>query len=206
MSYPTYPQYPTAPAFPAPAPVGKPGLLERFSPAKQAAISAVLLLVTVLMYFISWQIPPAESDIGFTMFLVGFGLVVDVYLIVAVALTARGRTARIGAVAVAVIVALVDVGLCFGWDIGYEYAALYSIAYTGIITASVAAWGLARRQNWWWLIGLLPAVIVIGIAQLWYVPNHEVNVWYLSWCVNGGVFALGCLFCWGIDWLARRSR
>ena len=206
MSYPTYPQYPTAPAFPVPAPVGKPGLLERFSPATQAAISAVLLLVTLLLYFISWQIPPAESDTGLTVYLIGFALVMDVYLIVAVALTARSRTGRIGAVAVAVIVAVVDVVLCLGWDLGPDYTTLFGIAYTGVITASVAAWGLARRQNWWWLIGLLPAVVVVGIAQLWYVPNHEVDVWYLSWCVNGGVFALGCLMCWGIDRLARGSR
>jgi hypothetical protein len=206
MSYPTYPQYPTAPAFPAPAPAGKPGLLERFSPAKQAAISAVLLLVTVLMYFISWQIPPAESDIGFTMFLVGFGLVVDVYLIEAVALTARGRTARISAVIVAVIVALVDVALSFNWDVGPAYAPLNRIAYTCVLTASVAAWGLARRQSWWWLIGLLPTVVVVGIFQIWFVAYHEIPTWYLSWGINGGVFALCCLMCWGIDWLARRSR
>ncbi|CAN5230721.1 hypothetical protein BH09ACT8_BH09ACT8_56410 [soil metagenome] len=201
MSYPM--NHPDAPVEPPPAAPGRAGLLERFSPASQAAISAVLLLVTVLIYFVSWQLPSPGSDIGITMLLLGFALVVDLYLIVVVALAARGRTARISAVIVAVIATCVDVGLCFAWDLGPDYATLYGIAYTGVLTAAVAAWGLARRQNWLWLIGPLPAIIVIGLAQIWFVPNNEISSWYLSWGINGGAFTLGCLFCWGIDRLAR---
>jgi hypothetical protein len=204
MSYPM--NYPNAYDAPPAAAPGKRGLLERYSPAKQALISAVLLLVTVLIYFASSQIPPPLGDIGFTMFLVGSTLVVDLYLIVVVALVGRSRTAKIGAVIVAVIATGVDVALSFNWDVGPMYAPIVHMVYTGVLTLFVAAWGLARRQSWWWLIGLLPAVIVVGIFQIWFVSFHEVSTWYVSWCVNGGVFALGCLMCWGIDWLARRSR
>ena len=204
MSYPmNYPNAYDAPPTVAP---GKRGLLERYSPAKQALISAVLLIPTLVMYFANWSLPAPDNHALFQVYFTGFVVIVDVYFVVLVALTARARAPRIRALIVAGIVTVIDVALTFAWNLPYNFLYVLAVCNTIIITAFVAAWGLARRQGWLWLTGLLPAVIVVGLAQIWWVPTHQVEHWYDSWAVNVGVITLGCLFCWGVERLARSSR
>jgi hypothetical protein len=204
MSYPmNYPNVYDAPPTAAP---GKSGLLERFSPATQAGISALLLIPTLVLYFANWSLPAPDNESLFQVYFTGFVAIVDVYFVVVVALTARGRAPRIRALIVAGIITVIDVAMTFAWNLPYDnFVYVSAVCYTVIITVCVVAWGLARRQGWLWLIGLLPAVIVIGLAQIWWVPNHEVAHWYDSWVVNVGVFTLGCLLCWGVERLTRGS-
>jgi hypothetical protein len=204
MSYPM--NYPNAYDAPPTPTSGKRGLLERYSPATQALISALLLIPTLVMYFANWSLPAPDNDALFQVYFTGFVVIVDVYFVVVVALTARARASRIRALIVAGIVTVIDVALTFAWNLPYNLVYVLAVCNTLIITAFVAAWGLARRQGWLWLTGLLPAVVVVGLAQIWWVPTHQVEHWYDSGAVNVGVVTLGCLFCWGVERLARGSR
>jgi hypothetical protein len=175
-------------------------LLDRFSPTAQAFISALLLIPTLVLFFANRNLPAPDSQILLQTYFTAFVVVVDVYLIVVLALTARGRAPRIRALIVAGITTVADGALTFAWHVPADYVIyVFGFCNTIIITAFVAAWGLARRQGWLWLLGLLPALIVIGLTQLWWVPTHHVRDWYDPWFVKVGVFTLGCLICWGVE-------
>ena len=190
-----------------PAATGKGGLLDRFSPTAQAFTSALLLIPTLVLFYVNRNLPAPDSRVLLQAYYTGFIVVVDLYLIVVLALTARGRAPRIRALIVAGIFIVIDGALTFAWDVPADYVIYVSgFCNTIIVTGFVAAWGLARRQGWLWLLGLLPALIVIGLAWLWWVPTHHVRDWYDPWFVKVGVFTLGCLICWGVERFERGSR
>lgn len=70
----------------------------------------------------------------------------------------------------------------------------------------VVAWGLARRRAAAWLVGLLPAAGVMGLA-VWYFEtewNGSLG-WFGLWLLNVGVFVAGCVMCWIADVIATPS-
>ncbi|MEB3052344.1 hypothetical protein KV112_21870 [Mycolicibacter sp. MYC123] len=66
----------------------------------------------------------------------------------------------------------------------------------------VAAWGVARRRQSGWVLGLIPT----GLLVWWAIYGSEHGFgwqghWYQHWLLSVGVFIGGCLCCWLADLL-----
>lgn len=75
----------------------------------------------------------------------------------------------------------------------------------------VAAWGVARRRGFWWLIGLLVPVVLTLVWFKWAwriypaLPSGPLAVDLFTTVLTVAVPLLGCLVCWGIEAVSRRS-
>lgn len=79
-----------------------------------------------------------------------------------------------------------------------------------ITVCLVAAWGLARRSGFLWLIGLIVPVVltIVWLKWSWRLYEALAGEIYLYDLIAGVptvvITLLGCLACWGIDALTRR--
>lgn len=209
----------------APVPPSPP-TAQRISPAVQILVSALLVLPTIAIFYTgsrpfrrAWlhEWPP-----GVVMW--APGVLLALYFVVVVACWARpGR--RLAAVSIAVVVALVDTvqsGVSYRVLNGGELdlSARHAVVLPGwfydatdvlIFLGYVAAWGVARRRNSVWLVGLVGAVAV-GVVVRWINRAEIVDVfkapssWINAWAVEMGAFVLACLICWVVDAIASAAR
>jgi hypothetical protein len=167
------------------------------SAAIQAVISASLVLPTLPFYFMAFWI----SDVWWESWV--WVMILDVYFVVVVAVRSRTSARRRVAVALAAVATLVDRGLAAAIDLDVLPAAetwLFRASYVSILIF-VAAWGVARRRQSRWLLGLVPTVGLVVLA-LWYyatVTNNQTGDWLTFWAVDLGVLLSGCLLCWACD-------
>ncbi|MBX8690189.1 hypothetical protein GO011_22375 [Mycobacterium sp. 20091114027_K0903767] len=210
---------------PAPIPTSPP-TAERTPPVGQILISTLLILPTIPIFYVgsrpfrrAWL---NEWPLGVTMWLPG--VVLALYLVVVVACWARpGR--RLPALAIAVVVALLDTlqsgishQLLGGGELDLSARPsvllpgwFYDVAHVLILVGYVAAWGIARRSNMIWTVGLVGAVVSAVVVQ-WIHRTEAVDVfkasssWINAWAVEVGAFVLSCLICWAVDAIAAASR
>jgi hypothetical protein len=67
----------------------------------------------------------------------------------------------------------------------------------------VAAWGVARRGNGSWVVGLVPAGLFVWLS-IWYQEHQFTGGagWFGYWLLTIGMFVAGCIVCWAVDALA----
>ena len=72
-----------------------------------------------------------------------------------------------------------------------------------VIILYVAAWGLARRRNAAWGLGLAVTVVLVSLTT-WYGETHwhPALGWFGLWLAEVGVLVLGCMVCWILDALS----
>jgi hypothetical protein len=60
----------------------------------------------------------------------------------------------------------------------------------------VTAWGVSRRRQGSWVIGMVPAVLLVWLS-IWWGEHHGISgpVWFALWLMHIGVFVGGCLAC-----------
>ena len=179
-------------------------VLSGFSPVAQTFLCTLFLLPTLWLFYTWWHVPVSDEATDSALAVAAFTLLQDLYLILVVALMSRDGRRRLLAVLVAGVVAAVDTALCFLPQTSDTEMLAYSIVYTLLITAYVAAWGIARRDHPYWRFGLPVAALVAGVGQIYFVVYFGISTWWLSWAVNVGVFLLGCLICWALDVVGRR--
>ena len=178
---------------------GHHAVLERYSPQVQAAVSAVLLVPTLVVFFVAWQVIPTIHDqqargTGNAL----FTLVYSAYFVVVISFVARNPQLRVQALRVAIVAATVDTA--YTW---YDYSpgalgpvGLSHLIYALLCVAYVTAWGIARRQHRNWKIGVALATIVAGVCQF-VTPIRE--GWLTAWALYVGAFVIGCLICLAFD-------
>ena len=133
------------------------GFLARYSPPAQAAISAALLIPTMVMYYVA--IGSDDSDKPWERILAGLFVVQGRDLIVVVAVLTRSRSRKPRPLLISAIAVVLDT-LVF-------LATLHSDGWVWlhlpIVFVYAAAWGIARRQHRKWVIGLALGVVIVPI-------------------------------------------
>lgn len=203
-----------------------PPATERIPPVGQILISALLILPTIPIFYAgsrpfrrAWL---HEWPLGVAMWLPG--VLLALYFVVVVVCWARpGR--RLPAVATAGVVALFDTvlsgishQLLQGGELDLSTRPsfvlpgwFYAVAHVLILVGYVVAWGLARRRNNIWVVGLVAAVVSALVVR-WIYQTEAIDVfkasssWINAWAVPMGAFVLSCLICWAIDAIASASR
>lgn len=206
---------------------------ERLSPAAQTIVSAVLLLPTILIFFLESWLRHAEwlkssSELMRNVWALGSNAVLWLYFLVVIAFWAR-RNRRVAAVTVVIAVTMLDTAVLAAY---LWYPSLYRM--TGgspalmwvldacpvlIAVGQVSAWGIARRRNKIWAVGLIATVVFATVDQLVRqslirdaVHNHESfdGAWWSQWwgaaATTMGIFVLSCLICWAADAMSSASR
>lgn len=197
----------TAPLSSIRLPELKSAVTDRLAPIGQAAISAALLVPTLVLFFI--RALPFTAGWAWswnTMLITLWNLAatgaIGAYLIVAIALFARNPKRRLLAIVVAGGAVVVELGITavsiwgpagslFNWFLLLPTAA--------VVVAVAAAWGIGRRTNRLWWAGLAPALIA---ALILLSPPMAASTWYGFWFLYTLAIGLGCAFCWGVDVLA----
>jgi serine/threonine protein kinase len=195
------------------------GLLHRGSAGLQAGISALLIVPTLVPFYIaSVRLPRLRVRWVIDV------LPVELYLVAVVAIWARSNRRRLLAVAVALLGVVVERAASFpyyGSDAFAQPIWRYGIAYFSMILF-VAAWGVARRRHPLWLAGLpVGAAILALLIPLTHVIPEAVAVpevvavgwpwsfhgsWLFNWVCDIGLFVGCCLVCWAFDVLGNRLR
>ena len=182
------------------------GVLARYSPRAQAAISAALLIPTMVMYF-AWNHIPYPDDRGQAAgFNAGFALVQGTYLIVVVAVVTRIRSRMLRVLLVAAAAVVLDT-LIYVLDTLFSLGLWAESIHILLMFVYAAAWGIARRQHRKWVIGLaLGLVIVVGYAACtsWLLVASDAPRWLHGWASQVGTFVVVCLVCWVCDVAGRR--
>lgn len=70
----------------------------------------------------------------------------------------------------------------------------------------VAAWGVARRRQSGWVLGMIPAALLVwwaiyGSEHPWAWQGDWQGGWFQPWVLSVGTFIGGCLCCWLADLL-----
>ncbi len=201
----------------APNLMAKAAALHRMPPAGQAGISAALLLPPLVFFVIDllpWTAGAIWSpSLGSVLWESAITGALGAYVVAVVAIFARDPQRRIRAIAVAgaaTALQLISVPWT-AWSYNIFGGGLARLGYQALIVISavlvVAAWGLARRHNQIWFVGLL-VPLVLGIVLLgrsWWQSLDSgiagITLW-LQWVTTVG---LGCAACWGVDALAAVS-
>ena len=192
---------------------GDQGIATHGSTTTQALVSAALVLPTVVI----WCLRALASDLDWSvdilkLWSLAWTAVLGGYFVAVVAVFARTAARRLPAVIMGIAATVLDVG----------GSAVTSFAsYTGavewvdrILTAVtlvgfVVAWGIARRQNPKWAIGLAPTLVVAVLITVLYssglLYRAVGTAWIAYWAVWIGAFLLGCLICWGFDAMGSSS-
>lgn len=186
----------------------------------QALISALLLLPTIPVSFgvkfLIGYMPYDWPRLLWNLCFLGLEALLPLYLVVMVALWARqGRRGAAIGIAVATMVfelVILGVQLIFIRS-SNEGVTWWAVEAAGVLAmvGYVTAWGVARRRNAIWTIGLIGALICGALMQwaFWDVHGEIFQSffgWVLSWALYVGVFVLSCLICWGFDALGGRSQ
>jgi hypothetical protein len=197
-----------------PQPVEEQGVGSRWPAPVQSLVSAALAIPTIPLWFLR----PQPYNWGWDDFLAGIWLValtvvLDVYLVVLVTIFARSSRRRVAALITAIVSAVVDVADTAMVTFASVTEALRwadRILVVVSFVLSVAAWGIARRRNRVWVIGLAVSVLIgIGLVALYqseWLYNTLGDVWVVYWVLWVGGFLLCCVICWGIDALASAVR
>lgn len=171
----------------------------RFPAATQVYIAAGLLLPTFLI-FGAWN--TVVADIGW----IGFALLYGVYLCAVLVLVARSKSRRNWALVVATITLAVDLGQTWygtSADTPQMTLAAFILFRWWLTVGYVAAWGIARRLDTKWIVGLplaaLATIVVIAPVEM----NVDYENVFQRWAVWIGGFIIGSLICWGLDAYAR---
>lgn len=171
----------------------------RFPAATQAYIAAGLLLPTFLIF-------GAWNTVGNAVGWVGFTALYGIYLCAVLVLVAKSNSRRNWALAVASVTLAVDLGQTWyatSSQTPQMTLAAFVLFRWWLTVGYVAAWGIARRLDTKWIVGLpLAAMATIAV-----VAPLEMNADYLNefqkWAVWIGGFVIGCLICWALDAYAR---
>ena len=191
---------------------------ERFSPGVEALISALMSVpVVVVMYAQPLLIEPVLnaglSLTAMTLWTIAINSLLPLCFVVIVAFRAR-RERRAIAVCFAVAVMAFSVGFTaanmFFFQIGYP-SWVFAVVTVVLVVGWVAVWGVARRRNRIWLLGLVAAVI-FGVIERWVHLALPVKVfvgppgWVAAAALYLGGLVPPCLICWGLDALGDRSQ
>lgn len=215
---PPQPQYAYGPG--APAPVVSAPESERFSPAIQAVISALLLLPTIPIFFVNRLMLMADFATEWpeplrNVWVLVSNAVLWVYFLVVVGFWAR-RKRRMAALGIAFVGMMLETAMLGASLFVPAMTSTYAqwiVQGSGVIVTvlQVAAWGVARRKNNIWTVGLIAAV-VCGVALQWAYRSASAedfasdSWWIKSWAWNIGTFVVPCLICWAVDAMARGAR
>ena len=201
------------PAYSVPLPVEKQGIGSNWSAPVQSLVSAALVIPTIPLWYL--RLLPYErgwDDFLGGLWLVALTVVLDVYLVVLVTILARSSRRMVAALITAIVAAVVDVADTAMVTFASVTEALRWADRVLVVVSfvlSVAAWGIARRRNSLWLIGLaLSLLIGIGLVALYQsdgLYNTLGDVWIVYWVLWVGGFLLCCAICWGIDAMASTS-
>ncbi|MBP3081762.1 hypothetical protein [Mycolicibacterium fortuitum] len=201
---------------------------ERFSPAAQILISALLLVPTLIQRAIFIGVPNMTGQVLDwppllrTVWFTSGVAVLGVYFIVVVALWSRSPERRRTAALIAGITVLIDVVSYVGFAliIGSRYNLNLDLDLVVMLSRSVAvvtvvgyalAWGVARRRGTAWAWGLIPSVIIAGLVE-WAMASLPSDAWsgnfgwLVGWAFYVGGFVLSCLICWAVDAMTSGSR
>ena len=183
------------------------GVLARYSPRAQAAISAALLIPTMVLYFVWFQSLHIEKSWEAFPAMAGLALVLGLYFIVVVAVVTRIQSRKPRALLVAVVAVGLDTLIGFLAGLPSDGARWVWLLHLLIVFVYAAAWGIARRQHRKWVIGLAVGVVVfvayIGCTVALLVET-DAQPWLGWWLLNVGGFAVVCLTCWAFDVRGRR--
>ncbi|WKG05643.1 hypothetical protein [Mycolicibacterium sp. HK-90] len=213
----------------APVPVPDP---ERFSPAAQTGISALLLVPTILILFLQSLLRQATwvkewPEPLRNVWDLGCNALLWLYFLVVVAFWAR-RNRRVAAVSIVVAMALFDTALVAAY---LWYPSLHALTGDSrvlmwvldacpvlIAVGQAAAWGVARRRNKIWAVGLIVTVVLATVDQAVRlslirdaVRNRDsFTEWWNQWwgvaATSLGIFVLSCLICWAMDAMSSGAR
>lgn len=153
------------------------------------------LLPTLLMFGARDAV---QQAVGWVAFVALYG----VYLLAVIVVTARSQARRNWALLVAGAVLAID--LAQTWyatspDTPKMTPAAFIVFRWSLTVGYVAAWGIARRLDARWLVGLpLAAIAVIALLVPLDLFTTYAN-WFQNWSVWIGVFVVGCLICWLLD-------
>jgi hypothetical protein len=144
----------------------------------------------------------------------GISLLIDVGFIVVVFVRGITPTRKLAALGMGVVATVFDVGV---------YALYIFLPTSGLTTPLswvvnsttflfVVAWGISRRRNPLWLVGLVPALI-LSLLLAWAYDSGtfwdalgEGAIWFVGGAAWYAVIGLGCLACWGFDVVGTMSR
>ncbi|MBS9535897.1 hypothetical protein KIH27_20135 [Mycobacterium sp. M1] len=223
----TAPAQPTAPTSwnPSPAPQFRTIGTTTASPGTDGLVSAALLLPSVIAY--AWR----YGSTGFSDPWQPWWILTSLHLYFVVCVAVRARTA--GRRPLAILLGLVgtaliglannpsdDVNLMMMFSTKrYSYGVAYHAPpspevmmwiYRAPLLATlifVAAWGIARRRSSGWVLGLIPA----GLLVWWSIYGAEHSYawqgsWFRPWMLSVGAFVGGCVCCWLAELLTSTGR
>lgn len=162
----------------------------------------------------AFRFVPALSETAVNNALsLGVSLLLDVGFVVVAYLRAVTAGKRVAALTAGLIATVIDVGSS---ALTIYVPAFGDSAAIGWLNGSttifwVAVWGIARRRNPLWLVGLVPALIVSVLVAYsyrtaWvYETFGDGMAWLLYAVVWFGAIGLGCAACWGFDALGGSS-
>jgi hypothetical protein len=177
-------------------------------------VSAALLLPTIVAFFIRSTVVYQFDGAGSSIFRsdvwnMALTVATDVYFIVVVAVRGRTTATRITAALLGLLASMLDLvtlALVYYTDYGAVLQWIGSAGSGLALLLFVASWGVARRRDPAWYLGLIPAVIIAVLTSLAYQlqwANAVLGAWLLSWYVGWilwvGAFVVGCLCCWAFD-------
>lgn len=211
-----------APPPPAPATPFLPGAPtgQRPAPAGGAAISALLLVPSLVVYAILWN---ASFNSPWQSWWLVVGL--NVWFVLCVTASARNDGRKVLALLLALagtVLAGVASSPSEEWSLtallttertveGYTYSEppyelLPWIHRLPVLIAVlfVIAWSIARRSQPGWVLGLIPAAL-LAWWSIWYREEGMTTApnWLTFWLLNVGVFVGGCLACLAADAVTR---
>lgn len=197
-------------------------LRQRNAAVCETWISALLILPALVFY--------ATVPYGYEVWTVHWlvtKLPAELYLVAVVAILGRTHKRRALAIALALLGAVIERALVAplysqhipGHPYFYSddfYAGMNADFQNGSAGASgkalffayasmillVAAWGVARRRNRLWLIGIPVSLLIISAAwAVAYQPRQLLieGPWLSNRVFDIGVFVVCCLACWGFD-------
>lgn len=180
-------------------------------------ISTILFCAGLVADIVRWQVfagllYSGGLDSAALTFNLVWGIVFDLAFVAVVYLRAITPSRRVPATAAAVGVLLCDSGPValsqvsqwVGATSPWPPESIVSVTAWAVPFLMVLAWGLSRRRNPLWTFGLMPALILIGVAYFVtrsdsFAPGFGL-IGTLSWALAWwGAVGLGCLACWGID-------
>jgi len=122
------------------------GVLARYSPRAQAAISAALLIPTIVMYFAWLQIPYPDDRGQAAGITAGFALVQGLYFIGVVGVVTRIRSRKRRALFVAAVAVVLDTLIYVLGTLSSDFS-LDALIHTLIIFVYAVAWGIAGNTG-----------------------------------------------------------
>jgi hypothetical protein len=182
--------------------------------AREVLVSAALIAPSVIAYALirnvtSYTTPWQPWAVN---------LVFDIYVVACVGLLARNESRRLPAILLALLATGITAFSTAPSTFGYLRNSILNSTSSGsyvqpnyltwliwlptiAIFLFAVAWGVARRRNSGWVVGLVPSIFFLVIS-IWYREHHIWDGslgWFHFWLMDVGLFVACCLVCWVVD-------